>query len=79
MEDLFQGRISVQSTVDERVQTIVNEALENGLALYEKRHPQVEGAGPGLGGGAAQLGRGDPGRDGRAAGLQTTGSPATPT
>jgi penicillin-binding protein 1A len=42
-EDLFQGRISVRSTVDERVQTIVNEALENGLALYEKRHPGAKG------------------------------------
>ena len=42
-EDLFQGRISVQSTVDERIQTIVNESLENGLALYEKRHPQAKG------------------------------------
>ena len=43
VEDLFQGRISVGSTVDERVQTIVNEALENGLALYEKRRPQAKG------------------------------------
>ena len=43
VEDLFQGRISVRSTVDERVQTIVNEALENGLALYEKRHPGAKG------------------------------------
>jgi penicillin-binding protein 1A len=38
IEDLFRGRISVRSTVDGRVQTIVNEALENGLALYEQRH-----------------------------------------
>ena len=29
--------------MDERVQTIVNEALENGLALYEKRHPEAKG------------------------------------
>jgi penicillin-binding protein 1A len=43
VEDLFQGRISVRSTVDERVQTIVNEALENGLALYEKRYPEAKG------------------------------------
>ena len=42
-EDLFQGRISVHSTVDERVQTIVNEALENGLALYERRYPAAKG------------------------------------
>jgi penicillin-binding protein 1A len=43
IEDLFQGRISVRSTLDERVQTIVNEALENGLARYEKRHPGATG------------------------------------
>jgi penicillin-binding protein 1A len=43
IEDLFQGRISVRSTVDDRVQVIVNEALENGLALYEKRHPRAKG------------------------------------
>jgi hypothetical protein len=29
--------------VDERVQTIVNEALENGLALYEKRYLKAKG------------------------------------
>jgi penicillin-binding protein 1A len=43
IEDLFQGRIVVRSTVDARVQTIVNEALEHGLALYEKRHPKGKG------------------------------------
>ncbi len=43
IEDLFHGRISVHSTVDARVQGIVNEALENGLALYEKRHPGSTG------------------------------------
>jgi penicillin-binding protein 1A len=43
IEDLFQGRISVRSTVDSRVQTIVNEALENGLAIYEKRHRRSKG------------------------------------
>ncbi|MBI5016000.1 MAG: transglycosylase domain-containing protein [Deltaproteobacteria bacterium] len=43
VEDLFQGRIVVESTVDARVQTIVNEALERGLALYEKRHPGPKG------------------------------------
>ncbi len=43
IEDLFQGRILVRSTVDGRVQAIVNEALENGLALYEKRHPGAKG------------------------------------
>jgi penicillin-binding protein 1A len=43
VEDLFHGRISVRSTVDDRVQTIVNEALERGLALYEKRHLEAKG------------------------------------
>jgi penicillin-binding protein 1A len=43
IEDLFQGRISVRSTVDGRVQTVVNEALEHGLALYEKRHRGSKG------------------------------------
>ena len=43
VEDLFQGRILVRSTVDARVQTIVNEALDHGLASYEKRHPKLKG------------------------------------
>jgi penicillin-binding protein 1A len=43
VEDLFQGKIRVRSTVDQRVQKIVNEALENGLARYEKRHPRDRG------------------------------------
>jgi penicillin-binding protein 1A len=43
VEDLFQGRILVRSTVDDRVQTVVNEALENGLARYEKRHLEAKG------------------------------------
>jgi penicillin-binding protein 1A len=42
-EDLFQGRIAVHSTVNEPVQAVVNEALENGLALYERRHPEATG------------------------------------
>jgi penicillin-binding protein 1A len=43
VEDLFQGRIRVRSTVDQRVQRIVNGALESGLASYEKRHPRARG------------------------------------
>jgi len=42
-DDLIQGRISVRSTLDERVQAIVNEALESGLALYEHRHSKSKG------------------------------------
>jgi penicillin-binding protein 1A len=43
VEDLFEGKIRVRSTVDQRVQKVVNEALENGLTLYEKRHPRARG------------------------------------
>jgi penicillin-binding protein 1A len=43
VEDLFQGRIRVRSTIDQRVQKVVNEALETGLAHYEKRHPHARG------------------------------------
>ena len=42
-EDLRHGRIHVYSTVDVRVQQIVNEALEHGLELYEKRYPSAKG------------------------------------
>jgi len=42
-EDLLQGRIQVYSTVDARVQIIVDDALEHGLKLYEKRHPGAKG------------------------------------
>jgi penicillin-binding protein 1A len=43
IEDLFQGRVAVHATVDQRLQTIVNESLEDGLALYERRHPKAKG------------------------------------
>jgi len=43
MEDLLQGRIQVYSTVDSRVQQIVDDALEQGLAIYEKRRPAAKG------------------------------------
>jgi len=43
VEDLFLGRVSVHTTVDDRVQTIVNDALEEGLGLYEERHPGAQG------------------------------------
>jgi penicillin-binding protein 1A len=43
IEDLLKGRIQIYSTVDGRVQQIVNEALEHGLELYEKRHPKTKG------------------------------------
>ncbi len=43
VEDLLQGRIHVYATADARVQHIVNEALEHGLARYEQRHPEARG------------------------------------
>jgi penicillin-binding protein 1A len=43
VDDLLQGRIQVYSTVDVRVQRIVNEALEHGLERYERRHPGARG------------------------------------
>ncbi|HEY6555203.1 MAG TPA: transglycosylase domain-containing protein, partial [Vicinamibacteria bacterium] len=43
ISDLVEGRILVRTTVDGRVQTIVNEALENGLASYEQRHSKAKG------------------------------------
>jgi penicillin-binding protein 1A len=43
LEDLLQGRIHVYATADARVQRIVNDALERGLARYESRHPRARG------------------------------------
>lgn len=43
VEALFDGRISIRSSVDIRIQRIVNDALEKGLAVYEKRHPESKG------------------------------------
>jgi penicillin-binding protein 1A len=37
------GRIRVHSTVDNRVQGAVNQALEAGLLAYEQRHPAAKG------------------------------------
>ena len=43
IEDLLQGRIQVLTTVDGRIQQIASNALERGLANYEKRHPKARG------------------------------------
>jgi penicillin-binding protein 1A len=43
LEDLLQGRIRVYATADTRVQQIVSDALEMGLARYEQRHPKARG------------------------------------
>jgi len=43
VEDLLEGRIQVESTVDARVQQIANDALQHGLDRYEQRHPSARG------------------------------------
>jgi penicillin-binding protein 1A len=43
IDQLLEGHIQVYSTVDRRIQHIANVALENGLKVYEKRHPQSGG------------------------------------
>jgi penicillin-binding protein 1A len=43
IDELLQGRIQAYSTVDARVQRIVNDALEHGLERYERRHPRSRG------------------------------------
>ena len=43
VDDLLQGRIQVNTTVDVRVQRIVNDALQHGLQQYEQRHPRARG------------------------------------
>ena len=40
---LLEGHIQVHSTIDDRIQRFANAALENGLSLYEKRHPRNAG------------------------------------
>jgi penicillin-binding protein 1A len=42
-DDLLRGHIQVYSTVDARVQQIVNDALEHGLERYERRHAGARG------------------------------------
>jgi penicillin-binding protein 1A len=43
INQLLQGHIQVYSTIDDRIQRFANAALENGLNLYERRHPQNTG------------------------------------
>ena len=43
INQLLEGRIQIYSTIDDRIQRIANAALENGLNLYEKRHPKNTG------------------------------------
>jgi penicillin-binding protein 1A len=43
MNQLLEGRIEIYSTIDDRIQRLANAALENGLKLYESRHPQNAG------------------------------------
>jgi penicillin-binding protein 1A len=43
VDDLLQGHIQIHSTVDARMQRIVNDALEHGLEAYQRRHPKAVG------------------------------------
>lgn len=43
INQLLEGHIQIYSTIDDRIQRFANAALENGLKLYEKRHPQNTG------------------------------------
>jgi penicillin-binding protein 1A len=43
INQLLQGRIQIHSTIDDRIQRLANAALESGLKLYERRHPQNTG------------------------------------
>jgi len=56
LDDLLNGRLDVYSTVDVRVQQIVNAALERGLVAYEARHPRARGL---VQGSVVVLGNGD--------------------
>jgi penicillin-binding protein 1A len=43
VNELLEGHIQVYSTIDDRIQRLANAALENGLNVYEKRHPKSAG------------------------------------
>ena len=75
VEDLFQGRIRVRSTIDQRVQKVVNEALENGLVPLREAAFSRTRSHPGLGGGAGQRRRRDPRRGGWTTALQPSLQP----
>ncbi len=40
---LFEGNVSIATSIDLRIQEISNQALENGLKVYEGRHPEAKG------------------------------------
>jgi penicillin-binding protein 1A len=43
INQLLEGHIQIHTTVDDRIQEFANTALENGLNLYERRHPHNGG------------------------------------
>lgn len=43
VEKIFDGELQVHTTVNLDIQKIANQALENGLKLYERRYPEAEG------------------------------------
>lgn len=42
-DKIFDGQIQIHTTVSLEVQKIVNQALENGIKIYEDRHPEARG------------------------------------
>ncbi|OGW64649.1 MAG: hypothetical protein A3J72_04885 [Nitrospirae bacterium RIFCSPHIGHO2_02_FULL_40_19] len=42
-DKIFDGEIQVYTTVNLEIQKIANQAMENGLKLYEERYPEAEG------------------------------------
>src|SRR6266849_8119043 len=43
INQLLEGHLQVYATIDDRIPGIANAALESGLKLYERRHPQHTG------------------------------------
>ena len=43
LSQLLDGHIQIYSTINDQIQSFANAALENGLSLYERRHPQSKG------------------------------------
>jgi penicillin-binding protein 1A len=43
LDEFADGRVRVHSTVDNRIQSAVTDALEAGLRAYEQRHPAAKG------------------------------------
>ena len=42
-DKIFDGKLQIHTSVNIEIQKLANQALENGLASYEKRHPEATG------------------------------------